>query len=384
MTDTDTQAAWADNTLTENQQRNRESAALIPVTRTGAIPMNFAQMVDYAKFMSTARGAVGAHLMGNVGACLAVMEIANQFGLPAYAVARQSYLVNNRVAFMGQFFHTIVEDFGPLEKGKNGRKLQFRYEGEGDTLKIIVSATFKGALEPVVYESPEIAKIPVKNSPLWKTEPRRQLIYFGVRGWQTINWPEGMMHALSEDEAMALPPSEYARDITPIASAESAGLKERLAAAQAEHPPGAEREGFRDGFTEGHFTETVAQTDAAIDEAVAGASGQAAPDPVEVEEPAPAKPKGKAKPDKKKKAKAFPGDTPIADKPTAEALPPPKTAAQWVVYCRTWLEAETDPNAMRKRWAAEQKMRNDVGVTSEERDPVFTYYQDRLTELEPE
>ncbi len=80
MTDTDTQA-WPDRTLTEAQQKNREAASLMPVSRSGALPMDFAQMVDYAKFMATARGAVGAHLNGNVGACLAVMEIAKQFDI---------------------------------------------------------------------------------------------------------------------------------------------------------------------------------------------------------------------------------------------------------------------------------------------------------------
>lgn len=233
---------WPDKALTDAQRENRKSAALIPVRQGGAIPMNFAQMVDYAKFMSTARGAVGAHLMGNVGACLAVMEIANQFGLPAYAVARQSYLVNNRLAFMGQFFHSIVEDHAPLKKGANGRKLQWRYEGADETLKIIVSAIFEGATEPVEYESPIWKDITVKNSPLWKSEPKRQFVYFAVRGWQTINWPEGMLQAISGDEAAALPPSEYARDITPGES-----LMARLAAARIWNE---QSEGFTDGHVE--------------------------------------------------------------------------------------------------------------------------------------
>lgn len=364
---------WPDRQLTEAQQKNRDAASLIPVKRSGTVLMDFSQMVDYAKFMSTARGAVGTHLMGNVGGCLAVMEIANQFGLPMYAVARQSYLVNGRIAFMGQFFHSIIEDYAPLKKGANGRKLQFKYDGEGETLKITVSGTFEGATEAVTYESPMLKDIKTQNSPLWKSEPRRQLIYFGVRGWQTINWSEGMMHAISEDEAAALPPSEYARDVTPIKSPEADGLRARLAAAQAEHPEGTEREGFKEGFTEGHFTEAKdtqsEQTDAAVEQTIAAATAE----PAKAETVKP--PKAAAK---NKKAKAAP------EAPAEPAIEPPKNAEAWAEYAMAWLKLATDAEQMRKRWADEQKLRNAVGVTSEIRDPVFTFYQQRLIDIEGE
>lgn len=369
MTDTvTTDTAWPDKTMTPAQQDARERASALVVRGGGAIPMNFEQMVDYARFMSTARGAVGAHLMGNVGACLAVMEIGAQFGMPYYAVARQSYLVNNRVAFMGQFFHSIIELHAPLKKGPNGRKLQWRYEGTlaDGTLKIFVSGTFEGAIEPVVYESPMFSEITTKNSPLWKSpaesEVKRQFVYFGVRGWQTEYWPEGMMQAMTEDEAAALPPSERAIDVTPV----SEGLRERLAAAHADTPP-EQREGFQPGFTEAEFTE-ISKDPAAIDAAIAAAS-DAPPAEVKKEaEPPPADPKpaGKKKDTKAKKT----------DKPK------PTSAEAWVPYAREWLTAEQDPAVMRKRWQDEMKMRNDLGVTSEQRDPVFEYYQERLAELE--
>lgn len=379
-TDTRTHEQWADNDLTENQQRNRQSAALIPVARSGVVPMNFAQLVDYGKFMSTAKGAVGAHLIGNVGACLAVMEIANQFGLPMYAVARQSYLVNNRIAFMGQFFHTIVEDYAPLKKGPNGRKLQFRFEGEGPTLKIIVSATFEGATESVVFESPMFKDIQTKNSPLWKSpspsDVKRQFTYYGVRGWQTTCWPEGMLHAITEDEAAALPPSEYARDITPIKDPAVDGLRERLrAAAEAD---GNDRDGHREGFTDAAFTEVEngGKTDPAIESVVEAAKPEAPPVDAKTVDPEKPAPKAK-KPTKAEKAAA----EAAAKEPPADL---PKTPAEWVTWATAWLDAEQDPAAMRKRWQGEQKLRNDIGVTSEERDPVFIHFQERLTALEGE
>lgn len=383
MSETETiSPAWPDRPLSEAQIRNRDAAALIPVSRSGAVLMDFAQQVQYAQFMSTAKGAVGAHLMGNVGACLAVMEIANQFGLPMYAVARQSYLVNNRIAFMGQFFHTIVEDYAPLKKGPNGRKLQFRFDGDGPTLKITVSATFEGASEPVEFESPMFKDIMTKNSPLWKSsspsDVKRQFTYYGVRGWQTTCWPEGMMHAISEDEAAALPPSEYARDVTPIAKDPKVGeLRERLAAAREADGDGP-REGHQEGFTDAAFTEIAngngAKTDAAIEETVAAAKVDA-PAAEPPKETAAAKPKKPTKAEQKAAAEA------AAAKPPADL---PKTPAEWVTWATAWLDAETDPAAMRKRWQGEQKLRNEIGVTSEERDPVFVHFQERLTALEGE
>jgi hypothetical protein len=366
MSDQLTQDQWPTAELTPAQQRNRQSAELIPVARSGVIPMNFAQMVDYAKFMSTAKGAVGAHLMGNVGGCLAVMEIANQFGLPAYAVARQSYLVNNRIAFMGQFFHSIIEDYAPLKKGPNGRKLQWKFEGDGDTLKIIVSATFEGASEPATYESPMWKDIKVKNSPLWQSEPKRQFVYFAVRGWQTINWSEGMMHAISEDEAAALPPSEYARDITPLTERPSAAILERLKDAQQDGP----KEGFTEGFTESHFDVAVAAQETA----------ETPPEPV--------KPKRKyTRKEKPEPADATPAPASAEPAPSSPVAPPestaqaaiPTNATEWAFYCNLWLtEAEANPaidaEAVKARWSAELKLRNDCGVTSESRDPIFERY----------
>lgn len=105
-------------------------------------------------------------------------------------------------------------------------------------------------------------------------------------------------------------------------------------------------------------------------------------------------------------ADTFPGDTPIPpagattappaqrkepapQKPT-EALPaasaavvtpqaPPKNAEQWALYARAWIvEMETDPTttdqSLMIRWNNERALRNDCGVTSEDRQPVFVEY----------
>ena len=42
----------------------------------------------------------------------------------------------------------------------------------------------------VDYESPEIGKIPTKNSPLWKSDPAQQLFYFAARSLARRHFPD--------------------------------------------------------------------------------------------------------------------------------------------------------------------------------------------------
>lgn len=357
MSETNTNEQWPDRALTAAQQENRSNAAQMPVVRSGAMPTNFAELVDYAKFMSTARGAVGAHLNGNVGACLAIIEIAKQFDMPAYAVARQSYLVNNRIAFMGQFFLAIINKYAPLKE-----RLKWRYAGkvEDRTRTITIYGTFKDEAEPREWTSPMLKDITPQNSPLWKTNPDHQLIYFGVRAWQTVNWPEGMLGIHTDDEAAAMDPETYvgadrAIDVTP-----GTDLRKRLQEHSATLDPNAKRDGFEAGFTEAHFTETSeTETDkgkVSVDETIA--SGIAAATTPPPGDPAPAKP---PKPRKK-----------------------PKTAADWKKGMTAYIAASIDAETLKAEWNGDLTLRADLGVSTPDRDEVFVLYQDKLTELEGE
>jgi hypothetical protein len=227
MSDTGTTdtGVWPDRKLTDNQQRVRAAAELIPVGDQGAAPMNFAQQVDYANWMAKSGAAIPAHLRNNIGACLAVMEIAHKFGFPAYMVARQTYLVNDQIAFMGQLIMAIINMFCPLKE-----RLKFRFEGEGPDLRCIVTGHIEGEVDAVEYRSPRIADIRVKNSPLWQTDPEQQFCYLAARRWQSRYWPEGLFGIYSPEDLAENPNldaprvgSANAKDVTPTPS-----LRERL------------------------------------------------------------------------------------------------------------------------------------------------------------
>jgi hypothetical protein len=106
----------------------------------------------------------------------------------------------------------------------------------------------------------------------------------------------------------------------------------------------------------------------------------------------------------------FPGDRPLPELPNADgplahpsASPAPlhspaaqeaatvqalhpKTATEWAAYCRTWLaEYEKDPTKTDQdamlRWNNERALRNDCGVTSDERQPLFVEYGNTIERM---
>lgn len=216
----------------------REAAALIPVTQRGVEPQDFAQVVDRAKYMATAKEAVPVHLRNNIGMCIAIQEMAMEFGMRPYGVANLCYVVNNRLAFEAQLMVAVINKHAGLKE-----RLRPIYEGEGDNLVCIIRGQFTDEVTPCEYTSPAIGTITPKNSPLWKTDPPRQLFYYSARAFIRMFAPQVMLGIYGRDEIMDNPHigADNALDVTEA----SAALHERLTAAKTE---GAD--GFRDGVVE--------------------------------------------------------------------------------------------------------------------------------------
>jgi len=124
---------------------------------------NWAQVVDLAKYMSTPL-FVRKELRQKFGALHRDHDLANAMGIPALAARAGCY---------DQFIYDVLcssrrsscrdREFAPLKQ-----RLRVRYEAEGGKRKSIITGHFKGELDPVEYESPEMANITPKNSPLGK------------------------------------------------------------------------------------------------------------------------------------------------------------------------------------------------------------------------
>lgn len=379
------QDQWPDKELTPAQEKNRNNAALVPFGSAGISPQNFAQLVDFAKQMALAKHSIPPHFRGSPGDCLAIIEIAQKFEMSAYMLARGTYFVNGAMAFEGQLISAIINKWCPLDgrlkyrfegdhaeyddievdetdrnDQKTGKKIWIKKVRVPSTRRVIVIGRMKGETADLEYQSPLIKDIKVKNSPLWTEDPDQQLIYFATRRWQRRWWPEGLLNIYARDEIDEIArPGDTAMDVTP--DRPSTALLDRLRA-NTDGP----KDGFTEGFAESHF-----------DVAVAAQESE--------QPPAPDKPKRKYT----RKEKPEPADAPPAPA-SAEPAPPspappaaqaaiPTNATEWAFYCNLWLtEAEASPaidaEAIKARWSAELKLRNDCGVTSDQRDVVFERY----------
>lgn len=377
MTDT-TQTDWPDRPLTDAQRANRASAELIPFGAHGLNPTSLAGVFDMAKHMATARGMVGGHLIGNPGACLAIIDVASQFQMSAFMVAKHTYFVDNMIAFDGQFVMAAINKFCPLEK-----PLRYEYSGEllpsekngvtrsgadkfrnPSTRKLRVIGRLKGDSEDRIYDSPAIKDIRIQNSPLWHEDPDLQLKYFASRRWQRSHWPEGLLGLpspdLGDEDMQHHIGADNAKEINPVGGT---ALIDRLKGAQQQQGEVLVEQGDAAGFNEANIHTELDQVQQ---------NGKDADKP---------KDKGKDKPAPEAKVEVASG---LGDQPPAEAklqeLPKPKNVKQWLAYCERWIHIG-DGDLM-ARWNKERKMRNDLGVVEEDRDPLFEKLTERIAEIE--
>ena len=175
-------------------------------------PQNLGEVVKFADLMSRADIALPKHLRGNPGACMAVALQALDWQMNPFAVASKSYSVSGMIAYEAQLIAAVVN----TRSGIKGR-LRYEYEGEGASLICRVIGTLDGT--ECVYETPPIGSITVKNSPLWKSDPKQQLGYFAARSWARRHCPEVILGVYDRDEA------EQIKDVSPPAGT---GLAARL------------------------------------------------------------------------------------------------------------------------------------------------------------
>jgi len=91
-------------------------------------------------------------------------------------------------------------------------RFKFAYSGEGEKRRCKVSVTCADG-EEVSYESPEVGKIPIKNSPLWKGDPDQQLAYYSSRAMCRRHFPDVILGVYTPDEMEDEP-----RDVTAVVS----------------------------------------------------------------------------------------------------------------------------------------------------------------------
>ncbi|WP_038384990.1 recombinase RecT [Bradyrhizobium elkanii] len=197
---------------------------------------NLRDLVDAAKLLAASGPYLPPFMQGNVGACFANCMRAQELGISPLALAKWTYVVVQfvngqkveQIAYESQMFHAVVEARAPITT-----RLQVAYEGEGDSRRCRVWATFKGEKEPRYF--PPLDAAPdqftlgklrpgrndsgkIKGSPLWDIKPDLQLFYNMSRDWARMYCPDvisGMYGRDEMEDAGFTVASEAARDVSP-------------------------------------------------------------------------------------------------------------------------------------------------------------------------
>lgn len=205
------------NDTTETERKIAEridpaaAGAVVLSQKTGGLALRHMEdAMQFSKFMAISGIAVRKHLRGNPGTCLAVITQAVEWRMSPFAVANKTYEVNGQLAYESQLIQAVVLQRAPI-KGP----FDVAYSGEGERRQCRVTAHLRDGGDRS-YTSPEIGRIPIKNSPLWKNDPDQQLFYYSGRALCRRFFPDVLLGIYTPDELYEdRRGPEHARDITP-------------------------------------------------------------------------------------------------------------------------------------------------------------------------
>jgi hypothetical protein len=286
------------------------------------------------KVMATTDVFVRPWLRGNVGGCIGLLMLADEWQMSFHALANKSYVVRNKagemqLAFESQLIHALIERRAPLQ-----RRLRPEWSGEGPTRKCKITGYVIGEPEPLEWESPEIGKIKVKNSPEWEANPDKQLFYHASRDWARIYMPDVISGVYGRDEFDG---AEVQRT---DALEGSKGVLEKIAAARAEQADTSDHTGFDE--------QGIAK---ALD---TGRHDHSEQQPGKEVAQEPAKEKAPSKPRSAKK------QAPSEAKPKAAVPKDPQNEADYVAYAEDWIGKIKTPEQAddgEARWDGERELR---------------------------
>lgn len=189
-------------------------------------PQNLMALETFAKVMSQGAVALPKHLQGKPADCLAVALQASQWGMNPFAVAQKTHIINGTLGYEAQLVNAVIANSGAIAS-------PFRYEYSGDWSKwqqgnpaserglfCRVGAVLRGDTEITWGEPLQFSLITIRNSPLWKTNPKQQIAYLAVKYWARLYAPGAILGVYTPDELEESEPK--IRDITPPKSTEKA------------------------------------------------------------------------------------------------------------------------------------------------------------------
>ena len=171
-------------------------------------------MYRLAGFMAKSKLMIPQHLIGNAADCFAVILLATRLNMCPYSLSNQTYMIKGRLGFQAQLVNALATNADAIE---GSFKYEFKDWQNGNGW-FRVGAKLKGDEEITWAEWTDTSTVAVKNSPLWKTNPKQQACYLGVRNFVRLYCPSVLIGVYTPDELNTIKPEQtIERDVTPIA-----------------------------------------------------------------------------------------------------------------------------------------------------------------------
>jgi len=176
-------------------------------------PDSMRNMDAIAQVMAQGVATVPEHLRKKPADCLAIVMQAAAWNMSPYQVAAKTHLVNGTLGYEAQLINAVVSSSTAIQ----GR---FHYEYGGDFKNdkdpgswVKVGAILRGESEIQWGEPLYPANVTVKNSPLWKSNPRQQSSYLALKYWARLYTPAVIMGVYTPEEIQEFPEREPEKEV---------------------------------------------------------------------------------------------------------------------------------------------------------------------------
>ncbi|HCM8870626.1 recombinase RecT [Klebsiella pneumoniae] len=153
------------------------------------------RMMKIADVMSQGISTVPKHLQGKPSDCLAIVMQAARWGMDPYVVGQKTHVINGTLGYEAQLVSAVLTATGAIR----GR-FHYEYRGEKDLMECRVGAAISGEKDITWNEWLCVSEVTIKNSPLWKSNPKQQIGYLQVKYWARAYTPWAILGVYTPDE----------------------------------------------------------------------------------------------------------------------------------------------------------------------------------------
>lgn len=155
------------------------------------------------------------HLRGKPADCMAVIMQAARWKMDPFVVAGKTFPIKGRLGYESQLIVAAMQSTGAVKS-----RFHYEYGGNwpnGNDAWVRCGAILSGE-DAIQWGEPlYIAKVSVKNSPLWKDDPKQQGAYLATKRWSRLYAPGAVLGVYSNDELEDYPE----KDVTPQPTVET-------------------------------------------------------------------------------------------------------------------------------------------------------------------